>query len=51
MHWIIQNAMLTEPGVRELAESLAPTRKSHSFHDLGDDWKLVPEANPAEMSS
>ena len=47
MHWIIQNAMRTEPGVRELAESLTRLRVPHSFHDLGDDWKLVPEANPA----
>jgi hypothetical protein len=47
MHWMIQNAMLSEPGVRELAESLQRLGIPHSFHDLGDDWKLVPEANPA----
>lgn len=45
MHWIIQNAMLSEPGVRELAERLPRLGIPHSFHDLGDDWKLVPEAN------
>ncbi len=49
MHWIIQNAMLIEPGVRELAETLLRLAIPHSFHDLGDDWKLVPEANPAEL--
>ena len=47
MHWIIQNAMRTEPGVRELAETLPRLGIPHSFHGLGDDWKLVPEANPA----
>lgn len=47
MHWIIQNAMLTEQGVRELAEILPRMGIPHSFHDLGDDWKLMPEASPA----
>lgn len=46
MHWIIQNAMLSEAGVRGLAEHLPRLGIPHSFHDLGDDWKLVPEANP-----
>lgn len=47
MHWIIQDGMRTEPGVRELAETLPRLGITHSFHDLGDDWQLVPEANPA----
>lgn len=46
MHWIIQNRMRDEAGVRVLAESLPRWGIPHSFHDLGDDWKLVPEANP-----
>jgi hypothetical protein len=47
MHWIIQNKMREEAGVRALAESLPRWGIPHTFHDLGDDWKLVPEANPA----
>lgn len=46
MHWIIQNKMRDEAGVRVLAESLPRWGIPHSFHDLGDDWKLVPEPNP-----
>lgn len=46
MHWIIQNKMREEAGVRALAESLPRWGIPHSFHDLGDDWKLVPEPNP-----
>ena len=46
MHWIIQNQMRDEAGVRILAESLPRRGIPHSFHDFGDDWKLVPEPNP-----
>jgi hypothetical protein len=47
MHWIIQNKMREEAGVRVLAESLPRWGIPHSFHDFGDDWKLVPEPKPA----
>lgn len=46
MHWIIQNKMREEAGVRVLTESLPRWGIPHSFHDLGDDGKLVPEPNP-----
>ena len=46
MHWIIENKTRDEAGVRRLAEGLLRWGIPHSFHELGDDWKLVPEPNP-----